>query len=123
MDVRLIVLVFVGLLCGGALVAGGLYLLKPSLGERQTRADIGNAMLTASVVSLAIFALQIIDENRISHDDEVRQEQLSDQALRLQLGLSNRLRYMDLSGEKLKEIQLPFRDLAHADLSNADLRG
>jgi uncharacterized protein YjbI with pentapeptide repeats len=121
--VSLWLLLVVGFVIGGVLIAVGVHMLKPAWSDQGTRADVGVAVITTTAISLAIFALQILDENRLERDDANRQEESADQALRLQLGLSTALRGMDLSGKDLHGINLPQKHLEGADFSNADLSG
>jgi uncharacterized protein YjbI with pentapeptide repeats len=96
-------------------------MLRPAWGEAGARADVGVALITATVISLAVFVLQILDENRLQRDDSRRQDELSNQALRLQLGISSELKNMDLHGQDLRAINLPQKHLEAADFSQADL--
>jgi uncharacterized protein YjbI with pentapeptide repeats len=121
--VSLWLLLVVGFVLGAVLIGLGVHMLRPAWSERGTRADVGVALITATAISLAIFALQILDENRLERDDAARQEESANQALRLQLGLSSSLRGMDLAGEDLHGINLPQRHLEGADFSGADLSG
>jgi len=98
-------------------------MVRPSWSDRGTRADVGVAVITTTVISLAIFVLQILDENRLGREDAKRQDQLANQALRLQLGLTANLSSMDLHGQDLREINLPNKHLERADFTNADLTG
>jgi uncharacterized protein YjbI with pentapeptide repeats len=98
-------------------------MLRPAWGDRGTRADVGVALITATVISLAVFVLQILDENRLQRDDAKRQDESANQALRLQLGLASRLGKMDLHGQDLRQINLPQKHLEGADLSDAHLEG
>ena len=51
-------------------------MIRPSWGEQGTRADVGVAVITTTVISLAIFALQILDENRLERQDETARSSL-----------------------------------------------
>lgn len=121
--VSLWLLLAVGVVLGAALLAVGAHMLRPAWSDPHTRADVGVAVITTSVISLAVFALQILDENRVRRDDAKRQEELADQTMRLQLGLSPQLRNMDLHSRDLREINLPGKHLEDADLSAAHLEG
>ena len=96
-------------------------MIRPSWNEPGTRADVGVAVITATVISLAIFILEILDENRLERQDETRQEQSANQSLRLQLGLTSSLRGIDLSSKDLHGIFLPQKNLEAADFSDSDL--
>jgi hypothetical protein len=112
-----------GLAVGLTMVVAGVRLLRPHWKERETRIQTGIALLTASVISVAIFVLQIIDEDRAGREDAKRQEGIANQALRIQLALTSRpLTFMDLSGENLRNVNLPQRDLSGAIFNRADLR-
>jgi|SRR4051794_14525369 uncharacterized protein YjbI with pentapeptide repeats len=98
-------------------------MLRPAWGETGTRADVGVALITATVISLAVFVLQILDENRLEREDTQRQDQAANQALRLQLGLSKSLQNMDLHGQDLRGIILSEKHLESANFQDADLSG
>jgi uncharacterized protein YjbI with pentapeptide repeats len=121
--VSLWLLLIVGFALGGVLIAVGIHMLRPAWRDQSTRADVGVAVITTTAISLAIFALQILDENRLQRDDAKRQEESADQALRLQLALSTALRGIDLSGKDLHGINLPQKHLEGADFSSTDLSG
>jgi hypothetical protein len=113
----------IGLAVGLSMVLWGARLLRPHWGGEQTQVQIGIALLTASVISVAIFVLQFIDEDRLRREDAKRQEGIANQALRIQLALTSRpLTLMDLSGENLRNVNLPRRDLSGAIFNGADLR-
>ena len=114
-------LLLVGVLLGFVLLAVGVHMIRPSWNEQGTRADVGVAVITTTVISLAIFILQILDENRLERQDETRQEQSANQSLRLQLGLTSSLRGIDLSSKDLHGIFLPQKNLEAADFSDSDL--
>jgi len=118
----------VGVALAIALLAVGVHMIRPSWGERGTRADVGVAVVTTTVISLAIFVLQVLDENRLQRQDANREAASANEALRLQLGLSPHLKGMNLNDEDLHGINLPNRDLSSAqfigsDLSEANLNG
>jgi uncharacterized protein YjbI with pentapeptide repeats len=119
--VSLWLLLAVGVALSIALLAVGVHMVRPSWSEQGTRADVGVAAITTTVISLAIFVLQVLDENRLQRDDAKRQDEAANQALRLQLGLSSNLKRMDLHGQDLRGINLPQRNLQQADFSGADL--
>jgi uncharacterized protein YjbI with pentapeptide repeats len=121
--VSLWLLLVIGVALAIALLAVGVLMVRPSWGDRGTRADVGVAVITTTVISLAIFVLQVLDENRLQRDDAHRADQAANQALRLQLGLSSRLKSMDLHGQDLSGINLPQRNLVEANFSDADLSG
>jgi uncharacterized protein YjbI with pentapeptide repeats len=121
--VSLWLLLVVGIVLGAALFAVGARMLSPVWGDEHTRADVGVAVITTTVISLAVFVLQILDENRLQRDDARRQDELANQTLRLQLGLSPALNKMDLRNQDLREINLPQKHLEEADLSGAHLEG
>jgi hypothetical protein len=119
----------IGLAVGLSMVVWGVRLLRPHWSAEQTQVQIGIALLTASVISVAIFVLQIVDEDRLGREEARRQEGIANQALRIQLALTSRpLTFMDLSGENLRNVNLPRRDLSgaifnFAELRDANLRG
>jgi uncharacterized protein YjbI with pentapeptide repeats len=126
--VSLWVLLIVGVALAVVLLGVGAHMIRPSWSEQGTRADVGVAVVTTTVLSLAIFVLQVLDENRLQREDVKRQDEAANQALRLQLGLSKTLKNMDLKGQDLSGINLPGKhlDSAHfdgADLSDANLAG
>lgn len=116
-------LLAVGVVLGAVFVAVGAHMLRPAWKETGTRADVGVAVITTTVIGLAIFVLQILDENRLQRDDAKRQDESANQALRLQLGLASTLGKMDLHGQDLRQINLPQKHLEGADLSDAHLEG
>jgi uncharacterized protein YjbI with pentapeptide repeats len=133
--VALWLILVLGLFVAALLVVTGAYLLKPYWGERQTRADVGIALITLSVISLAVFVLQVLDENRIEKDDARRQREaaaassalqvgLQHQAFVLQLELKDNLRKMFLPpGTDMHGIFLLQKDLRYAVLEQVDLHG
>ena len=113
----------IGLAVGLSMVVWGARLILPHWSGEQTQVQIGIALLTASVISVAIFVLQFIDEDRLRREEARRQEGIANQALRIQLALTSRpLTFMDLSGEDLRNVNLPQRDLSGAIFNGADLR-
>jgi uncharacterized protein YjbI with pentapeptide repeats len=121
--VSLWLLLVVGVAVGAALFVVGVHMLRPAWGDKGTRADVGVALITATVISLAVFVLQILDENRLQRDDAKRQDEVANQALRLQLEERSNMRKIDLSKQDLRNINLPGKHLEDADLSQTDLEG
>jgi uncharacterized protein YjbI with pentapeptide repeats len=121
--VSLWLLLIVGVVVGAALFVVGAHMVRPAWGEKGTRADVGVALITATVISLAVFVLQILDENRLQRDEAKRQDAAANQALRLQLEERSNMRKIDLSKQDLRNINLPEKHLEQADLSDANLEG
>ena len=116
-------ILLIGLAIGGAMVLAGVRLLRPQWKAQDTRTQTGIALVTASVISVAIFVLQILDEDRLRREDAKRQDQVANQALRLQLALTTGpLQFMDLNGEDLRKVNLVEKNLSEAIFNAADLR-
>jgi uncharacterized protein YjbI with pentapeptide repeats len=112
-----------GLVVGLSIVMAGIYLLRPRWKAQNTRTDMGIALVTASVISVAIFVLQILDESRLRREEVQRQNEAANQALRIQLALSEGpLKFMNLRGQDLREVNLVAKTLDDAIFDGADLR-
>lgn len=113
----------VGLVIGLAMAWVGVRLLQPEWQLQDTRTQTGIALVTAAVISVVIFVLQILGEDRLRRDDAKREDQVANQALRLQLALSTGpLMFMDLTGEDLRKVNLVQKNLTQAIFDGADLR-
>jgi uncharacterized protein YjbI with pentapeptide repeats len=112
-----------GFVIGLSMVMAGVYLLRPQWKAKNTRTDMGIALVTAAVISVAIFVLQILDENRLRREEVQRQNEAANQALRIQLALSEGpLKFMNLRGQDLREVNLVAKILDDAIFDGADLR-
>jgi uncharacterized protein YjbI with pentapeptide repeats len=97
------------------LLAGlGLAIWRLGRQEQGALAALGSALLSAAVVSFAVFGFQIItDTERTAAEDR--------QALQLALSSQDRLNHIDLRGRDLSNFYLLSKSLVAADLEHANL--
>jgi uncharacterized protein YjbI with pentapeptide repeats len=104
-------------------VVPGMYFWWPTRHDPASRGDFGVNLVTGALVALAIFALQILFEQRLDRVDQRRQEQADRQNLELTIGVRTNLTGIKLAGEDLHEFYFYGRTLREAKLSGADLKG
>jgi Pentapeptide repeats (8 copies) len=97
-----------------ALVTGGFYLWWPPGGQPNRSSDLGAALVSGSVVALALFFLET-QANR-------RSEKANRQDLQLTANRQDDLTGIDLSGSNLAGFLLREKDLTRANLRRAVLR-
>lgn len=98
----------------------GVVLWLPRAGDVDSRASAGSALATTAIISAVFFALTVRDEhnqNRLAKIAQNQQQSIANhEALTLQLTLQHNLAGIDLSGQSLNGFDLPYKDLAGANL-------
>ena len=93
-------------------LAVGFWLWFPPEADANRYSDLGTTLIGGATVGVAILYL----ERQFSRRAERRD-------LQMQLGLTDELPGVDLSGRDLSRFYLPGKDLRHANLRKAKLRG
>ena len=113
MSIELIIVL--GLVFVAVCIGLGIYFVTPSWKAGGSRSDLGVALMTGAVVSVAVLGLQIANELR-QNDVEKRRQLLA------MIATSPRLDGIELSGEDLAGVHLGSKFFAEAIFVDADLR-
>jgi uncharacterized protein YjbI with pentapeptide repeats len=94
----------------------GVYFIRPGWNSGGSRSDLGVALMTGAVISVAVLGLQIANELRVEDVEKRRQ-------LLASIGSSMRLDGIDLSGEDLEGVHLGSKIFDDARFVGTDLQG